>query len=282
MPNKTEEKDFYYILSNEDNQKRWDALLEKIEILGDERFKNLIVNYVEEEKKEKQEVKYVGLLDREYGYRELKENGDETIQRFRHLYSVNPNNHELLKSKEEELVKERSPELILVGIKPENILRTLPIKYKADSSREYGLADVIEEGEDEVTKKTYLLDEMTGEVTPNLEIIQEGKSRTIIKATGSTKLLTNLDFAVLYESDPLMKEGERKVKQSGKAGLRTENINYTLDELTGEIHAKVESVAELAPVDEIVLVGTAKNDTEEVNHKDKEKYLMKILRLLKM
>ena len=153
-------------------------------------------------------------------------------------------------------------EVIQVGTKPVTKESATPFKtiYEEDKDLEAGKKVVKQEGSAGAGSVmiTYTLNKQTGEVTPKETKSDKPAQDEIIKVGTKPKVVeTKIPYETIEEKDPTLPEGERKVKTTGKEGLKTVTTTYTLNTENGEVTPK-EEVKDEPKVDEVILVGTKK------------------------
>ena len=134
--------------------------------------------------------------------------------------------------------------------------------YVADDSLEFGKTKVTQEGKNgkkEIINTSEIIDGKRVEKTTE-NIIE--KPITKVVAVGNKKTREEkIPFETKEEKTDKLLVGEKKIKSAGKDGLKVIDTIYEVNPETGELSNEKDTISKTVdPVDEIILVGTKKED----------------------
>lgn len=105
--------------------------------------------------------------------------------------------------------------------------------------------------------------------------VEKDETDTILRVQRVTHGTTTRNATISYQkitvNDPNLEEGKTEVRQTGKAGVRTDTLAVTYVDGAAESESVTGSVTAQLPVDEIVAVGTKKKEVPKAPAADSSK-----------
>lgn len=214
------------------------------------------------------EVEYIGNTDLPLGHNKVIETGKYGKKEL----WINSNDSSDMVWK---VVENAKKQIVHVGTMPTKTTTydSYSTRYIPDSSVDAGITEELQKGVlgTTTTTKYYDVNSITGEVYTKEEkkVTVKKEDRIYRVGTKPVERIKDVDFETEYIEDVTMNKGEYKLEKEGVKGKAGYVINFTLDQMTGEVTQNIEYI-NIMPQNQVIRRGVFEGKINKKSSNDNQ------------